>query len=139
MNRQHAIAECSAIVALYGITPEELGEQAPASEEVRFVVPSLVESCANARQALSLCIRMSGFTDERVAQLIGISKGYLSKVLNGRASLDGDRRIRLMRSCGNLAPAQFEAQQFGLHLGQRDPQDVLREALTLIEQRRAAA
>lgn len=35
--------------------------------------------------------------------------------------------------------AQFEAQQFGLHLGQRDPQDVLREALMLIEQRRAAA
>lgn len=105
----------------------------------RLIELALVKACANARQALSLCIRASGFTDERVAQLIGISKGYLSKVLNGRASLDGDRRIRLMRVCGNLAPAQFEAQQFGLHLGQRDPQDVLREALSLIEQRRAAA
>lgn len=103
----------------------------------QMVPTDLINACANARQALSLCIRLSGYTDEVVADRIGISKGYLSKVLNGRASLDSDRRIRLMRVCGNLAPAQYEAQAMGCTINKIDARAAevaaLRERLRALE------
>lgn len=95
----------------------------------------LIKACSSARQALSLCIRASGFADETVADELGISKGYLSKVLSGRASLDGDRRIKLMQICGNRAPLQYEAWAMGLSTTDRDPSDMLREAIELLARR----
>jgi transcriptional regulator with XRE-family HTH domain len=76
----------------------------------------VIDACANARQALSVCVRLSGFTDECVAERVGLSKGHLSKILSGRASLDSDRRIRLMLVCGNLAPMQYEVKAMGAQL-----------------------
>ena len=96
----------------------------------------MIEACRNARQALSLCVRLSGFTDEHVAEMVGISKGYMSKVLNGRASLDGDRRLRLMDVCGNRAPAQYEAYRLGCELQDigKDAQiRALRQQLAMLE------
>lgn len=98
---------------------------------------ALIMSCASARQALALCVRMSGHSDEFVAEHVGISKGYLSRVLSGSASLDGDRRIKLMRVCGNRAPLQYEAWVMGLHASERSPEDLLREAMALLGKVRA--
>ena len=98
---------------------------------------ALITACSSARQALALCVRMSGHSDENIAEQVGISKGYLSKVLSGSASLDGDRRIKLMRVCGNRAPLQYEAWVMGLHASERSPEDLLREAMALLGKGRA--
>jgi transcriptional regulator with XRE-family HTH domain len=93
---------------------------------------ALVTSCRNAREALSRCIRLSGLSDETVADRLGITKGYLSKVLNGRAQLDGDRRIRVMHICGNALPLQYEAWSLGRSMMLRDPKDMLAECMALL-------
>lgn len=105
--------------------------------EIKNLDMGLIKSCTSARQALSLCVRASGFADETVAEELGISKGYLSKLISGRASLDGDRRIKLMQICGNRAPLQYEAWAMGLSASDRDPADLLREAMELISGRAA--
>jgi transcriptional regulator with XRE-family HTH domain len=92
----------------------------------------LIKGLRNARQALSLCVRSSGHTDEYVAEQLHISKGYLSKILSGQAQLDGDRRIKLMHICGNRAPLQYEAWAMGIHTMERDPQELLREAMAMV-------
>ena len=97
----------------------------------KHVDHALIAACANARQALSLCIRLSGYTDEVVAKKLGISKGYLSKILNGRASLNGDRRIKLMRVCGNRAPLQYE--EFELDGGKAAKKAALHAQLAALE------
>lgn len=93
---------------------------------------ALVTTCRNAREALSRCIRLSGLSDEEVAKRLDISKGYLSKVLNGRASLDGDRRIKAMQICGNVLPLQYEAWSLGRSMMERDPRELLAEAMALL-------
>lgn len=100
---------------------------------------ALLSRCANARQALSICIRLSGFTDEVVAEKLGITKGYLSKILNGRASLDGDRRIRLMEICGNTAPAQYEALQLGYQMVELSKDARIRELEALLKTMKESA
>jgi len=95
----------------------------------------LIQQCKSARQALALCVRLSELTDEEVARRLGISKGYLSKILSGRAQLDGDRRIKLMRICANRAPLQYEAWAMGTNLSGRSPEDILREAVALLSAR----
>jgi transcriptional regulator with XRE-family HTH domain len=105
----------------------------------RDVDIKLIQQCKNARQALALCVRLSELTDEEVAGRLGISKGYLSKILNGRAQLDGDRRIKLMRICTNRAPLQYEAWAMGANLSGRSPEDILREAVALLSARGGAS
>ena len=102
------------------------------------VASELLDRCSNARQALSLCIRMSGFTDEVVAEKVGITKGYLSKILNGRASLDGDRRMKLMEVCGNCAPTQYEARRLGFELVERSKDARIQQLEALIQTLKAA-
>jgi transcriptional regulator with XRE-family HTH domain len=104
---------------------------------MRDLDAGLIRGLRNARQALALCVRTSGHTDEYVAEELGISKGYLSKILSGRAQLDGDRRIKLMQICGNRAPLQYEAWAMGIHTLERDPQELLREAMALLASRGA--
>ncbi len=77
----------------------------------------LIRQCTSARQALALCISLSGYSDERVAELVGISKGHMSKIRNGSASLSPDLRLRLMFVFGNTAPLQYDAMVMGVSLG----------------------
>ena len=76
----------------------------------------LIRQCTSARQALALCVSLSGYSDERVAELVGISKGHMSKIRNGSASLSPDLRLRLMFVCGNTAPLQYDAMVMGVGL-----------------------
>lgn len=101
-------------------------------QQVHDVDMALIKSCKSARQALSLCVQLSQLADETVADKLGISKGYLSKILNGRAQLDGDRRIELMRICGNRAPLQYEAWAMGINTMDRDPKELLAEAMAML-------
>lgn len=114
------------------------GTQVGLVRSCKRVDDSLIDKCANARQALSLCIRLSGFTDEKVAEGIGISKGYLSKVLSGRASLKSELRIRVMQVCGNVAPAQYESRAVGFDLMERKRDQMIAELRAQLEKLEAA-
>lgn len=70
--------------------------------------------------ALRMAVHESGHDDYEIADLIGISHGYMSKVLKGTAGLYGKRLVKFMRATGSLAPLQWLAEQMGCDVVPRD-------------------
>jgi hypothetical protein len=85
--------------------------------------PSLIAAELAARLsdvgALRLAIQESGHDDYEIADAIGISHGYMSKVLKGTAGLYGKRLVKFMQRTQNLAPLQWLAEQMGCDVVQR--------------------
>lgn len=78
----------------------------------------LIRQLKDGREAILLCIdqRVARYSMAHLSALLGIDKGHFSRILNKKAHFPDEKRPELMRLCGNLAPAQFEAMQFGLRL-----------------------
>lgn len=91
--------------------------------------------------AVRYAIQSSGHDDYEVAEALGISPGYMSKVLHGTAGLYGKRLVRFMQITGSLAPLQWLAEQMGCDVVQRSSQAARIAALEqeLAEAKRAAA
>lgn len=91
--------------------------------------------------AMRYAVQRSGLDDFEIADAIGISHSYMSKVLKGTAGLHGQRLASFMRACRCCAPAQWIAHQVGGSLVLRDAQQVRIAALQaeLLELQRGAA
>lgn len=76
----------------------------------------LIGALTDARQAIGLCMQLSGYTAETLAGMLGLTKGYVSKCLSGRGNFPPHMRVRLMQICGNYAPLQYEAAQLGIEI-----------------------
>lgn len=106
-------------------------------------MPFLAE--VRARQAdtgaVRYAIQSSGHDDYEVAEVLGISPGYMSKVVHGTAGLYGNRLVRFMQITGSLAPLQWLAEQMGCDVVQRSSQAARIAALEqeLAEAKKAAA
>jgi len=61
-------------------------------------------------------MHLSGYTAETLSDMLGLSKGYVSKCLSGRGNFPAHLRGRLMAICGNLAPLQYEAALMGVEI-----------------------
>jgi hypothetical protein len=70
--------------------------------------------------ALRYAVQLAGRDDFEIADEIGISHGYMSKVLKGTAGLHGARLVRFMRVTNSIAPLQWFAEQMGCDVVQRD-------------------
>lgn len=93
--------------------------QIPIMGEARkpeFLDAALIEALKDGRGAIGLCMQMSGYTAETLADMLGLSKGYVSKCLSGRGNFPAHLRVRLMELCGNYAPLQFEAMRLGVEI-----------------------
>ena len=62
---------------------------------------------------LRFALQQSGFDDHEVADRLGITPGYMSKVLHGTATLGGSRLSKFCEVTQSLAPVQWHALQFG--------------------------
>jgi hypothetical protein len=87
--------------------------------------------------ALRYAVQLSGHDDFEVADEVGISHGYMSKVLKGTAGLHSGRLVRFMRVTNSIAPLQWLAQQMGCDVVVRDSRAAevaeLRERLRQLE------
>jgi hypothetical protein len=70
--------------------------------------------------AMRFAIHESGMDDYEAADSLGISHGYMSKVLHGTAGLYGRRLVRFMQITQSLAPLQWLAMQVGCEVVKRD-------------------
>lgn len=70
--------------------------------------------------AMRYAIHESGLDDYEAADRLGISHGYMSKVLHGTAGLYGRRLVRFMQATGSLAPLQWLAEQMGCEVVVKD-------------------
>lgn len=80
------------------------------------VDPQLLEMCKHRLDAIRLCIQLSGLSHEILAAELGLDKGHLCRILQGKAYFPDTRTVRLMELCGNIAPLQWEAMAFGYQL-----------------------
>jgi hypothetical protein len=70
--------------------------------------------------SLRLAVQESGHDDYEIADKLGISHGYMSKVLHGTAGLYGKRLVKFMRITNSIAPLQWLAEQMGCDVVLRD-------------------
>jgi len=78
-----------------------------------------VEQCSW-EGVLRYAVQRSGFDDFEVADRVGISHGYMSKVLKGTAGLYGRRLVRFMRETNCAAPVQWLGNQIGADMTLRN-------------------
>jgi hypothetical protein len=70
--------------------------------------------------ALRYSVQLSGSDDYEIADKVGISHGYMSKVLKGTAGLYGKRLVKFMRITNSIAPLQWLADQMGCEVTVKD-------------------
>lgn len=76
-----------------------------------------VKSFAGAcRVAVANCER----DDYEIADAIGISHGYMSKIMKGTAGLHGDMLVQFMRATDSIEPLRWLADQMGMDLVPRE-------------------
>lgn len=75
--------------------------------------------------ALRYAVQRSGRDDYEIADAVGISHSYMSKVLKGTAGLWGDRLVRVMQKTGCAAPAQWINHHMGADMVLRSTQAAL--------------
>lgn len=78
-----------------------------------FTMPPDVSERISDTGAIRYAVQMSGHDDYEIADLLGISHGYMSKVLKGTAGLHGKRLVKFMRLTNSIAPLQWLAAQMG--------------------------
>lgn len=76
----------------------------------------LLSMCRHRLDAIRLCIQMSGLSHEIVAEELGLDKGHLCRILQGKAYFPDTKTVQLMTLCGNVAPMQWEALAMGYQL-----------------------
>lgn len=118
-------------------TPLNQGELKPLLGMVR-TKPDLVDwlliaKCNDEIEALQLCVQLSRYKYEVLADKLGIDKGHFTRIMQGQGHLPARKRTQLMAICGNLAPTQFDCLKFGYKLKEHDVDAELEQ----IEQRRS--
>ena len=74
------------------------------------VVPyEFIERCKDYTEAVMLCLQLRRvkYTQNEVADILGLSRGYWSKILNRKANFPMDRSEDLELLCGNWALTQY--------------------------------
>lgn len=86
-----------------------------------------LRGCRTKAQACRVSLIHSGFSQDHVADRMGITAGFLSMLLSGKRRWTDEMQRRFVRITGSYAPLQWDAEQEGLEL-HYDPVKVRRAA-----------
>lgn len=98
----------------------------------------LVNLCRNEHEAIQLCVQLSHYSHEAICERLGVDKGHWSRIMQGKAHFPSNRRVSLMRLCGNRAPLQYEAKELGLGLVEQDKNAIIRNLQAQLDSLKAA-
>lgn len=70
---------------------------------------------------LRYCTQRTGLDDYEIADAIGISHGYMAKILKGTGNPSGNLLLKFQRFTRCVAPTQWQAYHMGADLVMRDP------------------
>lgn len=104
-----------------------------------LVEESLVRKCKTHSQALALSIQLSDYSQEVIAERLGISAAQLSRLRNGRRGVSDKIMQRIAHATGNYAVSQFTAYNDGFILVRPAKSERIRELEEQIEKLRGAA
>ena len=74
-----------------------------------------IERCRSMRQAIKLCVDLSGVNDNALCIDLGIDPGQWSRIKSGQAHFP-DKFNEIQDVCGNYAPLQWYAHSEGFGL-----------------------
>lgn len=77
------------------------------------VADSILAAKPDLLAAINLCINVSGYQDQQVAEHLGVSITQLSKYLSGAHNFPPKLILKLMHFCGNLIPLRWLALKSG--------------------------
>jgi hypothetical protein len=86
------------------------------SKTPQLVADSLISKCRHRLDAIRLCVQLSDYSNETIAENLGIDKGHFSRIMQGKAWFPDTKSVELMTLCGNYAPLQYEAHATGFKL-----------------------
>lgn len=98
-----------------------------------------VRACKDELAALNLCMNLSNLSDETIRDVLVIDKGHFSRLRKGRGNFPANKRIELMRLCGNRAPTQFEALMLNCDLVDKAKDEQIRALMEQVNALRMAA
>lgn len=85
----------------------------------RDLPAALIESCETKEDAIRLCWSMrrdKSMTMTKAAERMDLSKGQLSKIIDGYSGMRGNQERAFQFICGNRAITQFLAWEMGCQL-----------------------
>lgn len=104
---------------------------------MQLVDDKVIRHIPNMKEALRLCINLSGFTTKQIAEKLGIDKGHMSRIMSDQAHFNDNLIPDLMALCGNYAPLQFLAHKTGFKLTKENSKEKeireLKERLEALE------
>jgi hypothetical protein len=92
------------------------------------VDPDLIGKVQSLLDSIRLCAQMSDYTHDRICEVLAIDPGHWSRMMQGRAHFPTNKLVDLQRLCGNTAPTQYLAAQFGWQLGERKSRQFVERA-----------
>ena len=106
--------------------------------DVENAPDELVAHCKTGHEAIQLCVQLSHLS--HICPIAGSFRvrHNAEATMQGRAHFPTDKRISLMRLCGNRAPLQFEAHELGLDLVEHDREDLIRTLQARVDRLEAA-
>ena len=110
-----------------------------AVQEPELVDPALVKRCKKFSEAVALSIHLSGYSQETIAERIGISPAQFSRLKNRRRGVSDDVMDNLARATGNYVVSQYIAQRDGFILVRPAKSERIKELEAEIERLRGAA
>lgn len=90
----------------------------------------LIARCNDEIEALQLCVQLSRYKYEVLAEKLGIDRGHFTRIMQGQGHLPARKRTQLMSLCGNLAPMQYDCLRFGFRLREDEDLDAREAELT---------
>jgi transcriptional regulator with XRE-family HTH domain len=104
-----------------------------ASRVPALVPMDLIVKCRTRLDAIRLCVQLSGYSQETIAEQLKIDKGGFSRMMQGRSNFPDTKSLDLMYLCGNCAPTQFENWKLGLRVERENVAQKLAEARAEVE------
>lgn len=77
---------------------------------------SLMETATDMLEAVQLCAQKSRMKNEQLRKALCVTKGHMTKIMQGNASLPLRKLPEMMEMAGNIAPLQYLARRMGYEL-----------------------
>lgn len=89
-------------------------------KELTLIDAIIIQKVPSMKEAIRLCINVSGYSQKFVAEYLDIDQGHMSKIMSGQGHFPEDKLLDLMSLCANYAPLQYLALNTGFELSRPD-------------------
>lgn len=129
------------LTSIDGLKNQQLGLPISYKPNATDIPAELIVAQPSKKDAIKLCIALSGRTQEQVCAHLEIDKAQWSRIMSGRGHFPENLETELMQFCGNHIPLQWQMHRCGFDPAYLRPLEdekdrAIRERDAVIEQQR---